>query len=207
MKAGIIVAMQSEFDALKSSGVTDVVKAGIGKVNAARAATELILTDKPDFVINSGVAGSLREDIRTFDVVFGSETAYHDVWCGEGSDFGQVEDLPQRFAADPYLLSVARSLSSPRQHHEGLLITGDQFFISLEEDDRQRRLYPDALACDMESAAIAQVCHLYGVPFLSFRVISDVHTSGEVQKTSYKGFWKDLADDSFNVLKQLVEKI
>ena len=56
MKIGVIVAMESEYEALLNAGVENVVKAGIGKVNAARATAELILTERPDCIINSGVA-------------------------------------------------------------------------------------------------------------------------------------------------------
>ena len=51
--------MESEYEALLNAGVENVVKAGIGKVNAARATAELILTERPDCIINSGVAGGI----------------------------------------------------------------------------------------------------------------------------------------------------
>ena len=91
--------------------------------------------------------------------------------------------------------------------HSGLICTGDQFFISLDEDRRILSLYPDGLASDMESAAIAQVCRRYGVPFLSFRTISDIHTGEEAQRTSYENFWNDMADNSFTLLARLLESI
>ena len=74
MKAGIIVAMQSEYDALREAGVASVVLSGIGKASAARAATELILTEHPDCIINSGVAGGLKDFIvKAGDVVNASD--------------------------------------------------------------------------------------------------------------------------------------
>lgn len=207
MKTGLIVAMSSEYDALKRAGLEAIALSGIGKVNAAATATELILKQKPDCIINSGCAGSVKADVRMFDVVIGRQTAHHDVWCGEPNAFGVVEGCPQRFDADPHLLSAAESLQLGDRMHSGLICSGDQFFISMEEDARILSLYPDCLACDMESAAIAQVCARYGVPFLSFRIISDVHTSSEAQKSSYSDFWSQLAGDSFDVLKQLTDKI
>lgn len=206
MKAGFIVAMHSELRALERSGLsTNVALSGIGKVNAARTATEMILTQKPDCIINSGCAGSVAEGVQVGDIVLGAETAYHDVWCGEPQPWGKIEGLPQRFAADPRLLSIAQGIGTSAKIHSGLLCTGDQFFVSLREDARILRLYPDALACDMESASIAQVCQHYGVPFLSFRVISDVHTSSEEQRQSYADFWSELGGRSFEVLKALAE--
>ena len=52
MKTGLIVAMTSEYEALRRAGVTGVIKSGIGKADAARAATEFILTEHPDCIIN-----------------------------------------------------------------------------------------------------------------------------------------------------------
>lgn len=207
MKTGLIVAMSSEYDALKRAGLDAVALSGIGKVNAAATATEMILRQKPDCIINSGCAGSVKAELGMFDIVVGRQCAHHDVWCGEPNEFGVVEGCPQRFDADPQLLSIAEGLEVGQRLHSGLICSGDQFFISMEEDARILRLYPDCLACDMESAAIAQVCARYGVPFLSLRIISDVHTSAEAQKASYSDFWGQLAGSSFEVLKQLTDKI
>jgi adenosylhomocysteine nucleosidase len=208
MKAGIIVAMQSEYDALREAGVASVVLSGIGKASAARAATELILTEHPDCIINSGVAGGLKDFIvKAGDVVIGSEVAYHDVWCGEGSLPGQLQDMPQRFDADPALVRTACSLQADRPLHCGLVCSGDQFLTTPEDDARVLGIYPDALACDMESAAVAQVCRHYGVPFLGFRVISDVHTSREETEASYQDFWKRVCDDSFAFLRRLLDSL
>ena len=207
MKKGLIVAMTSEYEALRRAGVTGVIKSGIGKADAARAATEFILTEHPDCIINSGCAGGVGKGLHVCDIVVGSQTAYHDVWCGEGNLPGQVQGLPQRFDADPALLRAALSLQTAQPVRSGLICTGDQFLTSPEDDARVLGIYPDALACDMESAAIAQVCHHYGVPFLSFRMISDVHGSGQDATALYKDFWTKVADDSFAFLKLLIDKL
>ena len=207
MKKGLIVAMTSEYEALRRAGVTGVIKSGIGKADAARAATEFILTEHPDCIINSGCAGGVGAGLHVCDIVVGSQNAYHDVWCGEGNLPGQVQGLPQRFDADPALLRAALSLQTAQPVRSGLICTGDQFLTDPEDDARVLEIYPDALACDMESAAIAQVCHHYGVPFLSFRMISDVHGSGQDATALYKDFWAKVADDSFSFLKLLIDKL
>lgn len=207
MKKGLIVAMTSEYEALRRAGVTGVIKSGIGKADAARAATEFILTEHPDCIINSGCAGGVGAGLNVFDIVIGGQTAYHDVWCGEGNLPGQVQGLPQRFDADPALLRAALSLQTSQPVRSGLICTGDQFLTDAEDDARVLEIYPDALACDMESAAIAQVCLHYGVPFLSFRMISDVHGSGQDATALYKDFWTKVADDSFSFLKLLIDKL
>ncbi len=57
--------------------------------------------------------------------------------------------------------------------HRGLLISGDRFVSTAAESEALRRALPDALAVEMEGAAVAQVCHDYGVPFAAMRTISD----------------------------------
>lgn len=199
--------MASELEALRRAGVDSVVQSGIGKAGAARAATEFILREHPDYIVNSGCAGGIGADVHVFDIVVGSQYAYHDVDCGEGFQPGQLQGEPQRFDADPALLHTALSLQAPRQLHGGLICTGDQFLTTPEDDARVLGIYPDALACDMESAAVAQVCRHYGVPFLSVRIISDVHHSREAAEAGYRDFWKRIADDSFVFLKQLIDKM
>ena len=95
--------MRREYDALRRSGIAAATMSGIGKANAAATAAEMILLDRPDCIINSGCAGSLKADVRVMDVVIGAQCAYHDVWCGEPNLPGQVEGEPQRFDADPQL--------------------------------------------------------------------------------------------------------
>ena len=207
MKTGLIVAMRSEYEALRRAGVPDVVQSGIGKADAARAATELILQERPDCIVNSGCAGGVAAGLRMFDIVLGAQTAYHDAWCGAGSLPGQIQGQPQRFDADPALLRAALSLQREHPLRSGLICTGDQFLATPEDDARVLGIYPDALACDMESAAVAQVCRHYGVPFLSFRLISDVHGSKEETETAYRDFWKQISDDSFTFLRHLTESL
>ena len=207
MKIALVVAMDTEYEALRRAGVTEVIKSGVGKAGAARGVTELILQDKPDCIINSGCAGGVAPQLNVLDIVVGTQTAYHDAYCGDGFLPGQLQGQPQRFDADPDLVRAALAVKASHPVHAGLICTGDQFLTTPEDDARILSLYPDALACDMESAAMAQVCLHYGVPFLSFRVISDVHTSHEHAETGYRDFWKNVADDSFGFLKHLIDSI
>ena len=209
MKVGIICAMKSELDLVEASDFGNrnqvcCVLSGMGKVNAAVAATRLVYDFSPDCIINAGVAGSLDSEIREGAVVVGATTAYHDVWCGGETPLGMVEGFPQRFAAHPVLLEAARGCAPDL--HSGLIITGDQFYLSEIEDRRQKMLYPDALAVDMESAAIAHVCHIFDVPFLSFRIISDSHDDGQ-QLKNYTDFWQSMAERSFGVIDSLLHSL
>jgi adenosylhomocysteine nucleosidase len=207
MKIGLIVAMSKELEALRRAGMTDVVQSGIGKAAAACTATELILTQHPDCIINSGCAGGLAPEVAVGDMVLGARTAYHDVWCGEGNLPGQVQGLPQQFDADPALLHTALSLRAEHTVHSGLICTGDWFVTTLQEDEKILKSFPEALACDMESAAIAQICHHYGVPFLSYRLISDTRRAGKTTEAVYQDFWKTASEESFAFLKQLIDRL
>ena len=213
MKIGIIVAMDKELQQLQhlfTDGNVIVQKCGIGKVNAALGAADMISQYKPDVIISSGCAGGHGDDIKVQDVVVSSEIAYHDVYCGEAighSVYGQVQGLPPRFQADPTLLQKALSLQpSDVSLHAGLIVTGDWF---VDTKDKMREIighFPEAKAVDMESAAIAQTCYLRHVPFISFRVISDMPLY-DTDASQYHDFWSSIADHSFQVTKTFVEQL
>ena len=224
MKIGIIVAMDKELQQLQrlfDDGSVIVQKCGIGKVNAALGAVDMINQHKPDVIISSGCAGGNGDDVNVQDVVVSTELAYHDVYCGTAigqSVYGQVQGLPARFQADPMLLDRAVSswplaisqmpnakCQKPKLH-SGLIVTGDWF---VDSKDKMREIighFPEAKAVDMESAAIAQTCYLRHVPFISFRVISDIPLR-DTDASQYHDFWTTIADNSFQVTKTFVEEL
>ncbi|MBQ6191003.1 MAG: 5'-methylthioadenosine/adenosylhomocysteine nucleosidase [Bacteroidaceae bacterium] len=183
-----------------------LLQCGIGKTNAATGVTNLIMTFRPDCIISTGVAGGIDTKLDVMDVVIGKEVCYHDVYCGEDCDPGQVQGLPKFFKGDENLVTVATSLESDVRIVPGLICTGDQFITGREELDAIKAKYPQGLAVDMESASIAQVCHLWQVPFLSFRIISD--TPGvKAHFDQYLNFWDTMADKSFAVTKEFLRRI
>ena len=183
-----------------------LLQCGIGKTNAATGVTNLIMTFRPDCIISTGVAGGIHAKLDVMDVVIGKEVCYHDVYCGEDCDPGQVQGLPKFFKGDERLVTVATSLESDVRIVPGLICTGDQFITGREELDAIKAKYPQGLAVDMESASIAQVCHLWQVPFLSFRIISD--TPGvKAHFDQYLNFWDTMADKSFAVTKEFLRRI
>lgn len=220
MKTGIIVAMDKELRQLQqlfSSSDVLVQKCGIGKVNAALGAQRMINEFHPDCIISSGCAGGNGDDINIQDVIVSNELCYHDVYCGTAIDnctqYGQVQGLPARYPADPYLLSKAQQMHSslliPRssfQVHSGLIVTGDWFIDSREKMRDIISHFPDAKAVDMESCAIAQTCYLNHVPFISFRVISDIPLR-DTDASQYHNFWDTIAENSFQVTRTFVESL
>ena len=220
MKIGIIVAMDKEFAQLKTLltesqverknykdfvigkiGNNEVVmqQCGIGKVSAAVGASELIRRFSPDCIVSTGVAGGIDACLKVTDVVASQRLVYHDVWCGDGNEYGQVQGFPASYEGCSSLLKHALSLNEAGMEsriHSGLVCTGDQFITNRTELDTIKQRFPDGLAVDMESAAIAQTCYLYNVPFLSFRIISD--TPGvEDHASQYADFWGTMAERSF----------
>lgn len=181
---------------------------GIGKVNAAIGAVEMIDSYRPDVVISTGCAGGADIVLNPLDVVVASECAYHDVYCGDNAAFGQVLGLPARYVAPQELVGKALAIEMAEGHkiRSGLTVSGDWFVDSREKMQDILAAFPDAVAVDMESCAIAQVCHIYNVPFVSFRIISDVPLK-DTGAAQYFDFWERAAEGSFEVTKQFIDNL
>jgi len=214
MKIGIIVAMDKELRQLQQLFCNEnvrVEKCGIGKVNAALGAQRMINEFHPDVIISSGCAGGNGDDINIQDVIVSREVTYHDVYCGRAIDdttvYGQVQGLPVRYAADPHLLEKAKALNIEGiKIHDGLIVTGDWFVDSKEKMRSIIEKFPEAKAVDMESCAIAQTCYINKVPFISFRVISDIPLR-DTDASQYHDFWNTIAEHSFQITKSFVESL
>lgn len=181
-----------------------VMKSGIGKVNAALAASAMIDRYHPALIINSGVAGGTGHGAKILDVVVGNKVAYHDVWCGPGTKWGQAAGCPEYFECPSFIRELP-CLQQPEIVH-GLICSGDIFVSHKEDLDRIRHRFPDVDAVDMESAAIAQTCYLADVPFVAVRVISD--TPGEADNIrQYENFWEDAPRRTFHILEKLVAEV
>ena len=225
MKIGIIVAMRKELDLLlpllqnseesRMSGFefhcgkvgrhdVMVMQCGIGKVNAAMGTLMLVNHFAPNYVINSGVAGGADTSVNVMDVVAGAQVAYHDVWCGPESELGRVQGLPLYFEGAEKLLEL---LPQREDIHKGLICSGDQFIDTMEQVNRIKGNFPDALAVDMESGAIAQVCYLCQVPFLALRVISDSPGASHDNTKQYLDFWNDAPQETFMLLKDIISNL
>jgi len=171
------------------------VLSGIGKVAAATTTALLIQRFGASQVVMTGVAGGLGAGVAVGDVVVARELLQHDM---DGSPIFARYEVPgyglSRFAADPGLSERLRraslaalrepqttlgadavanfGLQAPRVH-EGLLISGDRFVSRSADSAALSAALPDALAVDMESAAVAQVCADFSVPMAVLRTISD----------------------------------
>jgi adenosylhomocysteine nucleosidase len=167
----------------------------IGKVAAATTATTLIERFGVSRIVFTGVAGGLAPQVNVGDVVVAREFIQHDM---DASPLFPRHEVPltgmTRFAANAALsdaLAAAAPLAmqdmlanlpssewlnidlSKAQVHQGLIASGDRFVSQTSESQVLQRELPDALAVEMECAAMAQVCYDYGVPLAAVRTISD----------------------------------
>lgn len=225
MKIAIIVAMDKEFQQLAAllsdaqeeqhghlkfvigkTGNNEVVlqKCGIGKVNSAIGTVEMIRHYQPDLVISSGCAGGADTSLAVGDVVVASECVYHDAYCGDNVAYGQVMGMPERYASPAELVEKALALDCNETILSGLTVSGDWFVDSREKMRSILEKFPEATAVDMESCSVAQTCHVYGVPFLSFRIISDVPLKDE-KAAMYFDFWDRMANGSFDVTSKFLK--
>lgn len=235
MKIGIMTAMDQEYEMVSkvlsnhSKHQIIPVHCGWGKVNSAVNAYKLISEHHPDCIISTGCAGGIASDVKLLDVVVAEQVAYHDCWYGEPNEYGQVQGFPARFNAHPALIQAARSLlpsatgkgrgnvpqgepcpriASPNagRLRFGLMASGDRFCSGREDTAAILAHFPDALACDMESGSISQVCHMCGVPFMSMRVISDT-ADEENRLGQFENFWDTVGAESFEILKAFIDAL
>lgn len=229
MKIGIIVAMGKELKLLLpllnkmlpieecngfkfykgSIGRHEIVamQCGIGKVNAAIGTLTLIDHYNPHLVINTGVAGGADISMNVLDMLVADNISYHDVWCGPETEYGAAAGLGVYMQAYKPIIEVCQKLfNGNKTVRFGLLCSGDRFICTEDEVREIKNHFPEALAADMESGAIAQVCTLKNVPFNVIRVISD--TPGKEENISqYENFWSDAPAETFNALKLILQHI
>ena len=197
MITGIIGAMKVETDALKAllenpiaetvSGIefvrgtlsgkeVVVAQCGIGKVFAALCAQTMILRYGVEEILNTGVAGTLSEQVGLLDIAVSTAVVQHDMDTSPlGDPVGlisgiNVVEIPASLPLTERIRQAAQSLGM--RCVPGVIASGDQFI-----GDREKKAYIrdtfGAIACEMEGAAIGQVCYVNRVPFAVIRAISD----------------------------------
>ena len=226
---GIISAMENEVNLLLSRaeisrvdtfGTVDfhvgslcgcpvvIAKAGVGKVLAAAGIAAMLNRYPVSRVIFTGIAGGVGDDTQLLDMVIATRLVQH--------DFGQITaDGFEWFAGtngeadyrdcDPALVSLAwdAAVSELGESHvfKGVIATGDQFVASEAYVKRLAENF-DALACEMEGAAIAAVCCNYGMPFVVIRCMSD-KADGLAHET-YENMADTAADQSSRVVLRML---
>lgn len=160
-----------------------LVKSGVGKVNAALCTQYIIDKFKPQYIINTGIAGGLADNLSIGDIVIGEKLIQHDF---DVSDLGYAKgymctginkDEPTIYYSDEKLISeyekAVKETNPTLQLHKGTIATGDIFVGSKEKKQNIINTF-HATAVEMEGAAIAQTANLNNIPCLVIRAISDL---------------------------------
>lgn len=182
-----------------------LVRAGVGKVNAALCTQLLIDAFDAHTVICTGSAGALHDGLDIGDVVIAEDCVQHDVKV-EFLDLprGQIPFTEHRFfETSPTLRDHAQDVSLPDHSiHVGRVLTGDTF-VQDEAYRRQLREELDGDCVEMEGAAVGQVCAVNDVPYLVVRAISDrADGSSDVD---FQSFLEDAARSSAQIVLHLLE--
>ena len=225
---GIIAAMNVEMESLRShieNQVTEVISGvrfvrgmlegkevvtavcGIGKVFAALCAQTMILHYAPDMIINTGVAGTLTDQLSIGSIAVSSAVVQHDMDTSPlGDPVGLIyginkvelpadEDLCGRLSACAGALGISTVT--------GVIASGDQFVASSERKAFITEHF-GAVACEMEGAAIGQVCYVNEVPFCVLRAISD--SADGSSHMDYPTFVKMAADQSVALMRRFLSE-
>ena len=201
-------------------GQRDVVisRTEVGMVNAAVATTLLIREYAPEVIINQGTAGGTHPDLDVGDIIIGATSVdYGAVRTpprkeGEGIDIDAWQAIPrrlrlgdervsfERFESDPELVKIAQTIP----YEGGRLIVGsvgsaDQFNREIDKLAWARKLFAIDSE-DMESAAVAQVSHAFGVRFVPIRIISDNEYHGGV-------FYREKGEDCARFALSFLERL
>jgi adenosylhomocysteine nucleosidase len=200
---------------------------GAGKVNATLTATLLIEHFQPQCVIFTGVAGALNPSLGPGDIMIGAKTAHHDLMKVEDKGVEALtvrspitgKESPEFFACDETLLEAARQVLQNRhggvggeeardgersQIREGIIASGDAFVASDQmKAELRHRLNADAV--DMESAAVAHVCHVYGIAFIAVRSFSD--SADGMAMLDFRRFFKSAAHGAAHFVMEMVGEL
>ncbi len=185
------------------------VVSGIGKVNAAVTTQTLLNHFTVDAVINVGVAGSLIPELSFGDVVIADDLVEHDFdITAFGVPLGQIARMDTfSFIADSKLNDILKTVELTGHNVRcGRIVSGDQF---IDSADRAKFLHSEfnALACEMEGAAIAHVCYLNQMPFAVVRSLSDMAGQDNKGVHSFNELKDMAASRAALVVKYLMENI
>jgi len=186
-----------------------IVRSGIGKVNAA-ICTQILIDDfNVDIVINTGVAGRVNEKLNPGDVVISKDLVQHDV-DGTCIDYkpGQIPRMDDYiFKADEKLISLAFEATKDIEHfkvHIGRIATGDQVIADSKKLIWLKETF-DALAVEMEGAAIAHASYINNIPFVVIRSISDFADENHV--ADYEKYINIAIENSISILTNMLKEL
>jgi adenosylhomocysteine nucleosidase len=187
-----------------------VVKSGIGKVNAAICAEILVACFNVDKIINTGIAGSLKNEINIGDVVLSTDALQHDV---DATNFGYAKGVIPGMAVSTFIADVGLIKTAEEACHKacpdievfkGRVVSGDIFVSDKAVKNSIAETF-HGYCTEMEGAAIAQAAYLNKVPFLIIRAISD--KADDSASMDYNEFEKKAIANSVKLLTAMMEEI
>ena len=187
-----------------------VVRSGIGKVNAAVCSQILADRFHVKVIINTGIAGSLRNEINIGDIVISTEALQHDMDAtGFGYEPGVIPQMDVScFQADGTLLEKAKAACEEAVPEIGVftgrVVSGDQFISDRGVKERIARQF-GGMCTEMEGAAIAQAAYLNGIPFVVIRAISD--KADDSATVDYPAFERKAIAHSVALVENLLRRL
>jgi len=152
-----------------------VFQSGIGLVLAAMSLTVCLDHFKVSHIINIGTAGGLHPEQHVLDLVIPDQLTYHDF---DITPFGNERNFGPKnrfiFHADKSLIDAFKPLISHERVWYGPLVSGNVFVNTPAHYDEIMAHYPQAQACEMEGAALANVASEFGIPIIIIRSLSDI---------------------------------
>ncbi|MCX7555123.1 5'-methylthioadenosine/adenosylhomocysteine nucleosidase [Marinicella sp. S1101] len=229
MKIGIIAAMHQECEFFRQliqapvhSRYLDIkithgqyaghpvclLESGIGKVNATIAAEWVIREFAADLIINTGSAGGIKAGVAVGDFVFAEKVCHHDVDVSPiGFKFGELPRLPVYYPIKKKWLERLDQLANllGDKHHIGTIATGESFIYQNPQVDLIKQRFPEVLACEMEAAAVAQVCHLHEIDYMVIRNLSDI--AGQDAQINFNQYIQQAGQKSTELVLALIDSI
>ena len=187
-----------------------VVRSGIGKVNAGICSQILVDRYQVEGIINTGIAGSLRNEINIGDIVLATVAVQHDVDAtGFGYPLGEIPQMGiKEFPADEKLRALAEECSKKAnpdiQVFCGRVASGDQFISSKDKKNWIQDNF-DAYCTEMEGAAIAQAAYLNNIPYLVVRAISD--KADDSANMDYSEFEAKAVQNSVRLMAAMIAEL
>ncbi|WP_418904983.1 5'-methylthioadenosine/adenosylhomocysteine nucleosidase [Borreliella lusitaniae] len=185
------------------------IATGVGKINTAFWTSYIISKYKISHIINTGVVSGIYSNknkfIKVGDIIISTETTSYDFNLHRfGYELGHVPEHPKKFKANTTLISKASRIKINNiTSYMGLIITGDQF-IDHQNFQEISEEFENAIAIDMESAAMAQVAYNFKIPFIIIRGISDI-VNNENNYDDYKKFLKKASFNSAKMVEKLIK--
>ena len=180
---------------------------GVGKVAIAYKLGLFLSIITPDLIINIGVAGSISNNLKAFDILVATKSCYYDADLTEcGYKLGNMSGMPLYFNCDEYFINnILKYATSEDNIKTGLILTGDSFITKKLVDKQWFKCFDNPLACDMESASVGQVAFMANVPYLVVRAISDEVIASKSNQDDYNNQLNEASEKAALLVRKVFE--